>query len=90
MIALSIFRQLATLRPVGFLGQNSKRMGSIRSQSASGISQSVGRGLIFGFGLVFRFRLVEVVAIEWTLRSMLTFHCNSRRAKAKSAFSDSF
>src|SRR5258707_1240781 len=44
MIPLSIFRQLATLRPVGFLGQYSLRMGSIRRQSSSGISQMVGTG----------------------------------------------
>lgn len=50
MMPLSIFRQLATLRPVGFLGQNSLRMGSIRRQSSSGISQIVGNGL--GWALV--------------------------------------
>jgi hypothetical protein len=43
---LSIFLQLATLRPVGFLGQNSLRMGSIRCQSSSGITQIVGNGLV--------------------------------------------
>jgi hypothetical protein len=90
MMPLSTFRQLATLRPVGFLGQNSRRMGSICSQSASGTSQMVGSGLVFGFRLAFGFRLVVVVAIAGTLQSMYTFHCNSRRAKAKSAFSDSF
>jgi len=46
MIALSIVLQLATLRPVTFLGQNSTRMGSIRRQSSSGISQIVGNGLV--------------------------------------------
>ena len=50
MIPLSIFLQLATLRPVAFLGQNSLRMGSIRRQSSSGISQIVGNGL--GWALV--------------------------------------
>jgi hypothetical protein len=45
MIALSIFRQLATRRPVGFLGQNALRIGSIRCHSASGISQIVSNGL---------------------------------------------
>jgi hypothetical protein len=50
MIALSIFLQLATLRPVALLGQNSLRMGSIRCQSSSGISQIVGSGL--GWALV--------------------------------------
>jgi hypothetical protein len=45
MIALSIFRQLATRRPVGFLGQNSLRIGSIRRHNSSGISQIVPSGL---------------------------------------------
>jgi hypothetical protein len=45
MIPLSIFLQLATRRPVAFLGQNSLRIGSIRRQSSSGISQIVGNGL---------------------------------------------
>jgi hypothetical protein len=45
MIPLSIFLQLATWRPVAFLSQNSLRMGSIRRQSSSGISQIVGNGL---------------------------------------------
>jgi hypothetical protein len=49
MIPLSIFLQLATRRPVGFLGQNSWRMGSIRRPSSSGISQIGARG--FGRGL---------------------------------------
>jgi hypothetical protein len=49
MIPLSIFLQLATRRPVGFLGQNSLRMGSIRRQSSSGISQIVPSGLRRGF-----------------------------------------
>ncbi len=75
---LSIFRQLATWRPVGFRGQNSERIGSIRSQSASGISQMVGRGLVFFF------RLVLVAAIAGALRSMHTLHCNSGRGKVKS------
>jgi hypothetical protein len=44
MIALSIFRQLATLRPVAFLGQYSRRIGSIRRHISSGISQIVPRG----------------------------------------------
>ena len=44
MIALSIFRQLATRRPVGFLGQNSFKIGSIRFHNSSGISQIVPRG----------------------------------------------
>jgi hypothetical protein len=49
MIALSIFRQLATRRPVGFLGQNSLRIGSMRCHSASGISQMVPSGLRLDF-----------------------------------------
>jgi hypothetical protein len=57
MMPLSIFRQLATRRPVGFRGQKSRRMGSIRSQSGSGTSQMVGSGLVLSF------RLVLVVAI---------------------------
>jgi hypothetical protein len=66
-IALSTLRPLATWRPVGFWGQKSRRMGSIRFQSASGISQRVGSGLIFGLGLVFRFRWVVVAAMAGTL-----------------------
>jgi hypothetical protein len=77
-IPLSVLRQLATRRPVGFLGQNSRRMGSIRSQSESGTSQMVGRGLVFFF------RWILVAAIVGTLRSMHTLHCNSRKGKAKS------
>jgi hypothetical protein len=49
MIALSIFRQLATLRPVGFLGQNSTRIGSILRHNSSEISQIVPSGLRRGF-----------------------------------------
>jgi hypothetical protein len=45
MIPLSIFLQLATWRPVAFRGQYSLRMGSIRRQSSSGISQIVPKGL---------------------------------------------
>jgi hypothetical protein len=45
MIALIIFRQLATRRPVGFLGQNSLRIGSMRCQNSSEISQMVPNGL---------------------------------------------
>jgi hypothetical protein len=47
MIALSIFRQLATRRPVGFWGQNALRIGSIRCHNVSGISQIVPKGLRF-------------------------------------------
>jgi hypothetical protein len=49
IIALSIFRQLATFRPVGFRGQNSLRIGSIRFHNSSGISQIVPNGLRRGF-----------------------------------------
>jgi hypothetical protein len=42
---LSISRQLATWRPVGFLGQNAARIGSILSHNASGTSQIVPSGL---------------------------------------------
>jgi hypothetical protein len=45
MTPLSIFRQLATLRPVGFAGQYSMRIGSIRRHNSSGISQIVPSGL---------------------------------------------
>jgi hypothetical protein len=48
MIPLSIFLQLATRRPVAFLGQYSLRRGSIRRQSSSGTSQIVGSGLVRG------------------------------------------
>jgi hypothetical protein len=44
-MALSIVRQLAARRPVGFLGQNSLRMGSMRCHNSSGISQIVPSGL---------------------------------------------
>ena len=49
MIALSIFRQLATFRPVGFLGQNSEKMGSIRRHNSSETSQIVSSGWRRGF-----------------------------------------
>jgi hypothetical protein len=45
MIALIIFRQSATRRPVGFLGQKALRIGSIRCHKVSGISQMVPNGL---------------------------------------------
>jgi hypothetical protein len=48
MIPLSIFLQLATRRPVGFLGQNSLRIGSIRCHNSSGITQIVASGLVRG------------------------------------------
>jgi hypothetical protein len=49
MMALSIFRQLATFRPVGFLGQNSEKMGSIRCHNSSETSQIVPSGWRRGF-----------------------------------------
>jgi hypothetical protein len=48
-IPLRAARQLAVRRPVGFLGQNSRRMGRIFSHKASGTSQMVPNGLNFGF-----------------------------------------
>jgi hypothetical protein len=45
MIALIIFRQSATFRPVGFSGQNSRRIGSIRRHNSSETSQIVPSGL---------------------------------------------
>jgi hypothetical protein len=50
MMALIIFRQLATRRPVGFLGQNSLRIGSMRCHNSSEISQMVPNGLRRDFG----------------------------------------
>jgi hypothetical protein len=47
MIPLRAARQSAVRRPVGFLGQNSKRMGRIFAHKASGISQMVPSGLDF-------------------------------------------
>jgi hypothetical protein len=59
MIPLRAARQLAVFRPVGFLGQNSRRMGRIFSHKASGISQIVPNGR--GFGLRRGLRLVLVI-----------------------------
>ena len=47
MIPLSAARQLATRRPVGLLGQKSRRIGRIFSHKASGISQMVPSGRAF-------------------------------------------
>jgi len=58
MIPLRAARQLAVRRPVGFLGQNAKRMGRIRSHMASGISQIGAKGLVFGFRRGLRLVLV--------------------------------
>jgi hypothetical protein len=58
MIPLRAARQSAVRRPVGFLGQNSKRMGRIRSHKASGTSQMVPNGLGFGFRRSFGLVLV--------------------------------
>jgi hypothetical protein len=60
MMPLRTARQSATRRPVGFLGQNFKRMGRIFAHKGSGISQMVPNG--FGLGLVRRRRLVSVMA----------------------------
>ena len=70
IIPLSAARQLAVLRPVGFLGQNFTRIGRIFSHRASGTSQMVPNGLDFGFvrglrlvlvmpGSSFRFRYLK-------------------------------
>jgi hypothetical protein len=48
MIALSITLQLATRRPVSFLGQDSLRTGSILRHSSPGISQIVPSGFVRG------------------------------------------
>jgi hypothetical protein len=58
MIPLKAARQSAVRRPVGFLGQNSKKMGRIRSHMASGTSQIVPKGLVFGFRRGLRLVLV--------------------------------
>jgi hypothetical protein len=59
MIPLRAARQSAVRRPVGFLGQDWRRMGRIFSHKASGTSQMVPKGLdlIFRRGL----RLVLVI-----------------------------
>jgi hypothetical protein len=49
MIPLRAARQSAVRRPVGFLGQNSRRMGRIFSHKASGTSQIGFSGWDFGF-----------------------------------------
>jgi hypothetical protein len=70
-IPLRAARQLAVRRPVGFLGQKSRRMGRIFSHKSSGTSQMVPNGLGFTFrrGL----RLVSVIPepslLSCTLRS---------------------
>jgi hypothetical protein len=58
MIPLSAARQSACRRPVGLLGQNSRRMGRILSHRASGTSQMVPNGLGFDFRRVLRRVLV--------------------------------
>jgi hypothetical protein len=83
MMTLSIFLQLATLRPVALPGQNSLRMGSIRSQSSSGISQIVGSGLIRGL------RRVMVLAPHARLGGEQSRH-KSFKQRAFPPFSDSF
>jgi hypothetical protein len=83
MIALSIFRQLATRRPVGFLGQKSLRIGSIRCHNASGICQIVPSGL----RLVLRrfMRAAPIATIEGG-----QFDYKSLMQRAFRWFSDSF
>jgi hypothetical protein len=83
MIALIIFRQLATRRPVGFLGQNSLRIGSIRRQSPSGISQIVPSGLRRCFR-----RPIAAVPVTAPMASYLDI--SSFKQKAFRRFSDSF
>lgn len=56
--------QLAWRRPVGLRGQNSSRIGLIRSHRSSEISQIVGSGLDFAV----RFRRFVEVGIRATLR----------------------
>jgi hypothetical protein len=80
---LSIFRQLAGRRPVGFLGQNSARIGSIRRQSSSGTSQIVPSGLCRGL------RRDIVVAPVARCGAELA-HYNSFTQRAFLSFSDSF
>jgi hypothetical protein len=58
MIPLSAARQFAVRRPVGFLGQNSKRMGRIFAHKASGTSQMVPNGLGLDFRRGLRWVLV--------------------------------
>jgi hypothetical protein len=58
MMPLSAARQSAVRRPVGFLGQNSKRMGRIFAHRSSGISQIVPNGLVLGFRRGLRFVVV--------------------------------
>jgi hypothetical protein len=58
MIPLKAARQWAVRRPVGFLGQNSRRRGRIFSHKASGTSQMVPNGLGFGFRRGLRLVLV--------------------------------
>ena len=65
MIPLRVARQLAVRRPVGFLGQNFKRIGRIRCHRASGISQMVPNGLERGFRRGLRFVLVMLGPSVW-------------------------
>jgi hypothetical protein len=48
MMPLRAARQLATRRPVAFLGQNSLRIGSTLFHNSSGTSQIVPSGLVRG------------------------------------------
>ena len=58
MIPLNAARQLAVRRPVGFRGQNSRRMGRIFSHRSSATSQMVPSGLDFAFDRGLRWVLV--------------------------------
>jgi hypothetical protein len=65
-IPLRTARQLATRRPVGFLGENFKRMGRILAHKGSGISQMVPNGFAFGFDRGLRLVLViPVSSVGW-------------------------
>jgi hypothetical protein len=86
MMALSIFRQLATRRPVGFLGQNAVRIGSRRCHSSSGISQIVPNGLRRGLRDVLR---AIAIAPETIPRGEM-LDITSFKQRAFRSFSDTF
>ncbi len=85
-IPLSIFLQLATRRPVGLLGQNSSRRGSIRTQSSSGISQIVPKGWRRGLRAVLRAMAIAPETIPRDEELDIT----SFKQRAFRPFSDSF
>jgi hypothetical protein len=82
-MALSIFRQLATWRPVAFRGQNSLRIGSIRRHNSSGISLIVPSGLIRGLRRVMAWAPVA-------MHGMKCLATTSFKQRAFRPFSDSF